>query len=95
MALAYFMTFSTYGTWLHGTEKGKGSVDREHNKYGAPFEAPDAAREGKMLEALTQPVSTMSAPDREFVRDAIVEVCREKGWRLWAVHVRRNHRTWW
>src|SRR5947209_2577768 len=23
MALAFFITFSTYGTWLHGTSKGK------------------------------------------------------------------------
>ena len=35
MALAYFITFSTYGSWLHGTKKGMGSVDREHNEYGA------------------------------------------------------------
>jgi hypothetical protein len=29
MPLAYFITFTTYGTWLHGTAKGNGSVDRE------------------------------------------------------------------
>ena len=40
MALAYFITFSTYGTWLHGTTKGKGSVDREHNQHGCPSLRP-------------------------------------------------------
>ena len=44
MALAYFITFSTYGTWLHGTEKGLGSVDVEHNAYLSPFIAFDNAR---------------------------------------------------
>ena len=33
MALAYFITFTTYGTWLPGSVKGKGSVDREHNQF--------------------------------------------------------------
>lgn len=91
MALAYFITFSTYGAWLHGTDRGKGSVDREHNECGAQFVTPDAAREGRMREAMTQPIYTMDAGEREVVRDSIVELCREKGWRLWAVHVRSNH----
>ena len=34
-ALAYFITFRCYGTWLHGDERG--SVDRFHNIYGMPF----------------------------------------------------------
>jgi hypothetical protein len=28
--LAYFITFTTYGTWLHGN--GAGSVDPAHNQ---------------------------------------------------------------
>jgi len=28
-ARAYLITFTTYGTWVHGDERG--SVDREHN----------------------------------------------------------------
>jgi hypothetical protein len=39
-ALADFITFSTYGTWLHGTSKGKGSVDHEHNTYAATSCSP-------------------------------------------------------
>jgi hypothetical protein len=30
--LAYLITCRTYGTWLHGDERG--SVDRAHNRYG-------------------------------------------------------------
>ena len=91
MPLAYFITFSTYGTWMHGTEKAEGSVDDEHNAYGAPFVEADAKREQVEREAMTQPAYSMDAPRREIVRDAIVTLALEKGWRLWAVHARTNH----
>lgn len=92
MALAYFITFHTYGTWLHGTSKGKGSVDRAHNQYGAEFVAPDARREAESRESMAQPPYVMrSAGERQVVRDAIVSLSRQRGWRLLALHVRTNH----
>jgi hypothetical protein len=91
MALAYFITWTTYGTWLHGTDKGAGSVDMVHNQYGAPFLPPDPERLKKAKEAMTQPEYWMDTPRRAIVRDAIVEICAEKNWKLWAVHVRSNH----
>ena len=91
MALAYFITFSTYGTWLHGTSKGKGSVDREHNQHGMAFVEPDASREQRSRHAMKQPAYTMQAQERDIVRDAIVALCRAKAWRLLAAHVRSNH----
>ncbi|QOV87584.1 transposase [Humisphaera borealis] len=92
MALAYFITFHTYGTWLHGTSKSKGSVDREHNQYGTEFVEPDALRESRSRQDMTQPPYVLrSAEEREVVRDAIVSLCRKKGWRLLAAHVRTNH----
>jgi len=91
MALAYFITFSTYGTWVHGTSKGKGSVDRDHNQHGMPFVEPDESREAQAREKMKQPPYTMRAGEREIVRDAIAALCREKGWQLLAVHVRCNH----
>ncbi len=36
--LAYFITFTCCGTWLHGDERG--SVDREHNTPGTPVLEP-------------------------------------------------------
>ena len=33
--IADLITFTTYGTWLHGDKSG--SVDKEHNQYGSPF----------------------------------------------------------
>jgi len=92
MALAYFITFSTYGTWLHGTAKGMGSVDRKHNQYGQPFVAPDAQRMEEARDKMKQPVYTMNNPaERAVVRDAIVDLCRQRNWQLLALHVRTNH----
>jgi REP element-mobilizing transposase RayT len=92
MALAYFITFHTYGTWLHGTSKGEGSVDRQHNQYGEDFVAPDPLREARAREDMTQPAYVIGSPqERGVVRDAIVTLCRQRGWRLLALHVRTNH----
>src|SRR5438128_48808 len=37
--LAYLITSRTYGTWLHGDERG--SMDRKHNLYGTRKIAPN------------------------------------------------------
>lgn len=91
MALAYFITFSTYGTWLHGTAKGSGSVDRRHNVYGTPFIPPDEGREERAARRMTGPPYVLGETARTIVRDAIVALCREKNWTLLALHVRTNH----
>lgn len=89
MALAYFITFTTYGSWLHGSEKG--SVDDRHHVYGTPFVEPDLSRERVVRETLIQQPYVMDAAEREIVCRAIVELSSEEKWRLLAVHVRRNH----
>ncbi|MGH7199734.1 MAG: transposase [Planctomycetaceae bacterium] len=68
-----------------------GSVDAGHNAYGSPFLEPDVERRTRAAKAMTQPPYTMDARRREVVCDAIVELAEERGWRLWAVHVRSNH----
>ncbi len=91
MALAYFITFSTYGTWLHGTAKVEGSVDRRHNIYGTPFVPADESRKARAEFLMSEPPYVLSEAARKIVRDAITELCREKGWALLALHVRTNH----
>ena len=91
MPLAYFITFSTYGTWLHGASKGTGSVDRRHNLPGTPFVDPNASREAQSRAEMQQAPFTMQPAEREIVRDAITALCREKSWQLLALHVRSNH----
>ena len=91
MALAYFITFSTYGTWLHGTQKGKGSVDRNNNQPGTPFVSPDANRLTRERATMTQPAYVLGETHRTVVRDAIIDLSTEKEWDLLALHVRTNH----
>lgn len=91
MPQAYFLTFSTYGTWLHGTSKDIGSVDRHHNAYGTPFIPPDPKREQHAARQMTDPPYVLNEASRAIVRDAIVALCTEKAWALLALHVRTNH----
>lgn len=87
--LSYFITFRTYGSWLHGHVEG--SVDREHATPGTPLLAPDPARERREFQSLRHSPVELDA-ERRFVIDAtIVEVCAYRRWTLHARHVRTNH----
>ena len=87
--LAYFITFSTYGTWLHG--RGPGSVDREHNAPGTPFLPADEQLELEMRAAMRQEPYVLDEVRRQVVLRTIKEVAAHRKWKLWAAHVRSNH----
>ena len=87
--LAYFITFTTYGTWLHG--RAPGSVDREHNVPDTPFLAPDVNRENARREQMRQPEYVLDEARRQVVLRTILEVAKHRKWKVWAVHVRTNH----
>jgi len=74
--LAYFITYTTYGTWLHG--EAPGSVDREHNQVGTPWLEPDSQRLLPTAFGLHPPSS-------------VGGLSCFRGWPLHAVHVRSNH----
>jgi REP element-mobilizing transposase RayT len=86
---AYFITWPSYGTWLHGDERG--SVDRQQNQYAHPMLEPDAARFESESDLLKEPPFVMTEQDRVLVLAAIREVCEYRKWKLYAVHVRSNH----
>ena len=50
--LAYFITWTCYGTWLHG--RASGSVDDAHNCFGDPVLPPDPVREAEMRRRLIE-----------------------------------------
>jgi REP element-mobilizing transposase RayT len=87
--LAYFITFTCYGTWLHGDERG--SVDDEHNIPGEPVLPPDGERYARECDKLNEPQYQLDAPRRKIVVDAVCRIVRRKGWPLHAAHVRSNH----
>jgi len=87
--IAYLITFTTYGAWLHGDKRG--SVDKSHNRHADNFVAPDVTRENEERVALKNQAIMLSLKQREVVRDAILQVCEFRGWAAHAVHVRANH----
>ena len=89
LALAYFITFSTYGTWLHGDERG--SVDRDHNTTGEVLLPANTALRSSREALMPEVAYRMEAPDREAVLNAIVRHAEFRGWFLRAAHVRTNH----
>jgi REP element-mobilizing transposase RayT len=87
--LAYFISLTTYGAWLHG--RSPGSVDREHNVPGTPYLPPDADLERQMRSEMRQAPYVLDEVRRQVVLRTIKEVAAHRRWKLWAVHVRSNH----
>lgn len=87
--LAYFLTWTCYGTRLHGDEQG--SVDRAHNIRNTPFLAPDSVRESACRNAMTGPQYVLSSDGRAIVNDVIRKHCAIRKWGLIALNVRTTH----
>ncbi len=87
--ISYLITFTTYGTWLHGNTKG--SADRNHNLPGTPYLPPDTAQELKEEQTLKHDPVELDQVHRSTVADAIREVCEHRNWELHACNVRSNH----
>jgi len=87
--LAYFITWTCYGTWLHG--RAQGSVDCEHNRFGDPVLAVDPAREAEMRRRLVEAPYCLDPLQRQVVLRTLQEVSNHRGWRLLAAHIRSNH----
>ena len=85
----YFITFTCYGTWLHGDERG--SIDREHNDWQTPPLEPDEERERHDFALLKHSPVKLGPKQRLIVHRTIEEVCQHRGWRLHALNVRTNH----
>ena len=86
---AYLLTWTSYGTWLHGDDRG--SVDADHNVPDTPYVDPDLPRQ--MRSALRQPrgAVTLDAQSREIVHQTVIEHCEHRGWELLGLNVRSNH----
>src|SRR5580765_3315975 len=87
--IAYFITFRTHGSWLHGDERG--SVNRHHNKFGTSKIRHEPAWIEKNKGRLIGEPITLTPRQRACVRKAIRETCRIRQWGLIAINVRTNH----
>jgi REP element-mobilizing transposase RayT len=85
---AYLLTWTTYGTWLPGDERG--SVDPQHNVHGQEFAPTDERRRVANAAQLAHAPFHLDAVARPVVHAAIVEHCAFRGWELVALNVRSN-----
>jgi REP element-mobilizing transposase RayT len=88
-ALAYLISFRSYGTWLHGDERG--SIDRFHNGYHDPYLPPNKIWQRHNREQLKRAPFTLGAKERRSVENAVRETCSFRRWDLQAFNVRTNH----
>ncbi len=87
--LAYLITFTTYGTWLHGDSRG--SVDPAHNVYGTPVLDPNRQRASLDRSYCLRSSVVLNEACRGIVHVAIGDVAEHRDWTLHAVNVRTNH----
>ncbi|USN98565.1 MAG: transposase [Phycisphaeraceae bacterium] len=85
---AYFLTWTTYGSWLRGDVRGSVAGD---NRFGTPYADPDPVLESNDAGRTSSEAVHLDQVKREIVASAIEEVCSHRGWRIYAANVRSNH----
>jgi REP element-mobilizing transposase RayT len=87
--LAYFLTWTTKGTWLHGDPRG--SADRTQNRVGTPRLLADPTRASRDRMSLRSEAFVMDERARLVVDGTIRGHCERRGWEIRAINVRSNH----
>jgi REP element-mobilizing transposase RayT len=82
--LAYFLTWTTYGTWLTGDEHGS-------FEFHKGFQAPNLERREAAAALMTEEACFLDSEQRRLVEETITRHCQIRGWRLHAVNCRTNH----
>lgn len=83
--LAYFLTWTTYGTWLPGDERG-------WNRKGSAWAQPANPLFVEMAASkLKEQPFTMDRDHRFLVEDTIRRHCEVRKWKLHAANARSNH----
>ena len=87
--LAHLITFRSYGTWLHGDDRG--STDRFHNSYRTPHIPTNERWNRYNQQRLKSEAVTLNATQRGSVEKAVRETCTIRKWKLHAISARTNH----
>jgi REP element-mobilizing transposase RayT len=82
--LAYFLTWTTYGTWLPGDERGW--VERP-----GQFQPPNPRLQAAARALLAEPPCALTSEQRLLVEAIIARHCNVRGWHLHVVNCRTNH----
>jgi REP element-mobilizing transposase RayT len=84
MAIAYFSTWTTYGTWLPGDERG-------WFERGNGLQPADLMRRLESALRMTEHALTLDRDQRRLVEATIAKHCAIRHWTLHAVNCRSNH----
>ena len=87
--LAYHITFGTYGTRLHGSDRP--TVDRSQNKFGDPVIGKDAEWETMERSLLKFPPTVLTIEQRLFVQQIIPSICVRGKWEHVATAAAKDH----
>ena len=82
--LAFFLTWTTYGTWLSGDERG-------WILPGKGIQVPDPIRKRAAKARMTDTECTLDSEQRGLVKATIIDHCVIRRWELYAVNCRKNH----
>jgi len=83
--LAYHITWTAYGTWLHGDPRG-------WVKSGLPCVLPpDDTVLRRARERMTEPAVEFDCAQRLILERTIDDHCRIRGWSMHARNARSNH----
>lgn len=83
------MTFTTYGSHLHGSTSD--FVTRSMRNWGAPKPEPNRAFERRAKSLMVEPEFYLDETDRNIVLGSLISAAAHRGWHLWCAHVRSNH----
>ena len=81
--LAYFITWTVYGTFLHG--------DQRWWRQGGELKAPRPRLERWHHDRLKHEVILLDKVHRRIVDKKVKEHCEIRDWKLWVVNSRSNH----
>jgi REP element-mobilizing transposase RayT len=84
MAIGFLLSFGTYGTHLHGDDRGS-------HRFGGAFVPPNRELREATFERLKETPFTLTEGARDVVLKAIIGVASYRHWELRAAHVRTEH----
>ncbi len=82
--IAFFITWSSYGTWLPGDERGW--VEYRHG-----WQLPDPIRKLEAAARMAEDACRLDFEQRQAVNEQVAETCEHRRWQLHAVNCRSNH----
>jgi REP element-mobilizing transposase RayT len=98
-AFALFLTWTTYGTWLPGDERGyvsntlqaDGSYRRKQNRVGTEYDRDSALTRSQAQQLQRGETVWLTADQARIAASALIEASASRGWRIVRSAVMSNH----